>query len=196
MIGDPAFQERMKQYTENEAFKRHMEKTKETLQDKDKVRELEEGMQKRIEEGERELEELRKKADPLELEGGGEAKEATVGGMTDELKVRCMTNGVSYTLPNRAYGSWNFRVICIVRTHALKMTLHDAHGIENHLPWLLFLRLSPSSRSGLVWNGTHAIFHSRCTFAPTYSRCKYPAQPKNKKMKKKTSSKKKKSGKK
>lgn len=105
MMADPAFQERMKQYTENEAFKRHMEKTKETLQDKDKVRELEEGMQKRIEEGERELEELKKKASMLELEGGGEAEEAAAGGGGDELKVRCMTNGVSYTLPNRAYVS-------------------------------------------------------------------------------------------
>ena len=84
MMADPTFQERMKQYTENEAFKRHMEKTKESLQDEDKVRELEEGMQKRIEEGERELEELKKRADMLELEAG----EAKAGVGTDELKVR------------------------------------------------------------------------------------------------------------
>lgn len=78
MMADPSFQERMKQYTENDAFKQQMERTKEALQDKDKVKELEDTMKKRIEEGEKELEELKKKSAELEDE---EKKKA------DELKV-------------------------------------------------------------------------------------------------------------
>ena len=78
MMADPTFQERMKQYTENDAFKKHMEKTKETLQDKEKVKELEEAMKGRIEEGEKELEELKKKSAELEAEEKTKA---------DELKV-------------------------------------------------------------------------------------------------------------
>ncbi|KAL3756164.1 hypothetical protein ACHAWU_007115 [Discostella pseudostelligera] len=60
MMADPAFQERMKQYTENEAFKASMAKTQEMLKDEKKVKELEETMKKRVEEGTKELEALRK----------------------------------------------------------------------------------------------------------------------------------------
>ena len=49
MMADPAFQERMKQYTENEAFKASMAKTQEMLKDEKKVKELEETMKKRVE---------------------------------------------------------------------------------------------------------------------------------------------------
>ena len=80
MMADPTFQERMKQYTENDAFKQHMEKTKETLQDKDKVKELEEAMKGRIEEGEKELEELKKKSAELEVEEKTKADELKVSG--------------------------------------------------------------------------------------------------------------------
>jgi hypothetical protein len=37
MMADPAFQERMKQVTENAAFKESMEKAQEMMKDEDKV---------------------------------------------------------------------------------------------------------------------------------------------------------------
>ena len=58
----------MKQYTENEEFKQNMEKTQEMLKDEDKVKEMEESMKKRVEEGSKELEEFKKKSAELEEE--------------------------------------------------------------------------------------------------------------------------------
>lgn len=78
MMADPAFQERMKQYTENEAFKASLAKTQEMLKDEAKVKELEETMKKRVEEGTKELEALRKEL--AEAEEGEKKKE-------EELKV-------------------------------------------------------------------------------------------------------------
>lgn len=79
MMADPAFQERMKQYTENDAFKASMAKTQEMLKDETKVKELEETMKKRVEEGTKELEALRKEVAEAEE---GEKQRA------EELKVR------------------------------------------------------------------------------------------------------------
>ena len=79
MMADPAFQERMKQYTENDAFKASMAKTQEMLKDETTVKELEETMKKRVEEGTKELEALRKEVAEAEE---GEKQRA------EELKVR------------------------------------------------------------------------------------------------------------
>lgn len=68
MMKDPAFQARMKTVTENEDFKQNMEKTQEMLKDEDKVKEMEESMKKRVEEGSKELEEFKKKSAELEEE--------------------------------------------------------------------------------------------------------------------------------
>jgi len=78
MMADPAFQERMKQYTENDAFKASMAKTQEMLKDENKVKELEETMKMRVEEGTKELEALRKEVAEAEE---GEKQRA------EELKV-------------------------------------------------------------------------------------------------------------
>jgi len=80
MMKDPAFQERMKQITEREEFKKNMEKTKETLNDPEKMKEMEESMKKRVEEGSKELEEFKKKSAEAEAE---EKKRA------EEMKVSC-----------------------------------------------------------------------------------------------------------
>ncbi|KAL7531095.1 hypothetical protein ACHAXR_003840 [Thalassiosira sp. AJA248-18] len=80
MMNDPAFQERMKQVTENDAFKTSMEKTQEMMKDEDKVKELEETMKKRVEEGAKELDEFKKKSAELEAE---EKKAA------EDMKVSC-----------------------------------------------------------------------------------------------------------
>ncbi|KAL7551144.1 hypothetical protein ACHAWF_014344 [Thalassiosira exigua] len=82
MMNDPAFQERMKQYTENSEFKESMEKTQDMMKDKEKMKEMEESMKKRVEEGEKELEEFKKKSAALDEE---EKKKA------DEMKVKEMT---------------------------------------------------------------------------------------------------------
>ena len=68
MMKDPAFQERMKSVTDNPAFKTSMESTQEMMKDPEKVKELEESMKKRVEEGTKELEEFKKKSAELEEE--------------------------------------------------------------------------------------------------------------------------------
>jgi hypothetical protein len=78
MMADPAFQERMKSVTDNPQFKESMNKTQEMMKDKDKVKELEDSMKKRVEEGTKELEEFKKKSAELE-----EAEKVAAG----ELKV-------------------------------------------------------------------------------------------------------------
>ena len=87
MMKDPAFQERMKQITEREEFKKNMEKTKETLNDPEKLKEMEESMKKRVEEGNKELEEFKKKSAEAEAE---EKKRA------EEMKVSCSTCSYMY----------------------------------------------------------------------------------------------------
>ena len=82
MMQDPAFQARMKQITENDQFKNSMENTKEMMKDKDKVKELEDSMKKRVEEGSKELEEFKKKSKELEEEEKKGAEESA------QLKVR------------------------------------------------------------------------------------------------------------
>ncbi len=87
MMADPAFQERMKQYTENDAFKASMAKTQEMLKDENKVKELEETMKMRVEEGTKELEALRKEVAEAEE---GEKQRA------EELKVSYYIRCCSY----------------------------------------------------------------------------------------------------
>ena len=82
MMQDPAFQARMKQITENDQFKNSMENTKEMMKDKDKVKELEDSMKKRVEEGSKELDEFKKKSKELEEEEKKGAEESA------QLKVR------------------------------------------------------------------------------------------------------------
>jgi predicted nuclease with TOPRIM domain len=66
MMNDPAFQARMKQLTDNPQFKEHMAKTNEMMKDKDKMKEMEESMKARLEEGQKDLEEFKKKSAELE----------------------------------------------------------------------------------------------------------------------------------
>ena len=87
MMKDPAFQERMKHVTENDQFKQSMEKTNEMMKDKDKVKELEESMKKRVEDGNKELDEFKKKSAELDEE---EAKKA------EGMKVRLATAASSF----------------------------------------------------------------------------------------------------
>jgi len=78
MQQDPAFQARMNQVMANPQFQEHMDKQKEVLKDEAKVKDLEESMKGRIEEGNKELEEFKKRS--AELEAQEEAAKAE-GGM-------------------------------------------------------------------------------------------------------------------
>ena len=60
MMQDPQFQAYMKSVTQNAAFKGAMKKTNDTLKDPKKRKEVEEKMKKRMEEGEQELESIKK----------------------------------------------------------------------------------------------------------------------------------------
>lgn len=60
MMQDPQFQAYMKSVTQNAAFKGAMKKTNDTLKDPKKRKEVEEKMKKRMEEGEQELENIKK----------------------------------------------------------------------------------------------------------------------------------------
>jgi predicted phage gp36 major capsid-like protein len=55
MMEDPEFKKQMKQMTANPAFKDHMQKTQEVLKDPEKVKEMEDKMQKALKEGEEAL---------------------------------------------------------------------------------------------------------------------------------------------
>jgi len=79
MMQDPQFQAYMKQITSSAAFQGAMKKTKDTMEDPEKRKEMEDMVKQKLEEGEKELKKAEEDAGADEMPdmgGNGDTKEA------------------------------------------------------------------------------------------------------------------------
>lgn len=78
MMQDPAFQAHMKKISESAQFQQSIKRTKEVMKDPKKMQEMQKNVEKRVAEGQKQLEELEKKekAEKVKAEETEDAKPA------------------------------------------------------------------------------------------------------------------------